>query len=145
MAKTIWFILPLLLLTLVAALAGPRNEQRSERVLFSDAESSGGVRATQVKSSIRGYQTMEYLIEAKTGQSLDLNLHSNNRASGFRVTAPAAPRPMHSARGQSARFKGTLPRDGTYRVEIFLKDTAAENGERAAFSLNIRLSNPGGP
>lgn len=143
MAKTIWFILPLLLLTLVAALAGPRNEQRSERIHFSEAGSLGGMRATQVKASIRGYQTMEYLIEAKTGQSLDLDLHSNNSATGFRISAPAAPRPMYGTSGQSSRFQGTLPRDGTYRVEIYLKEGAAENGERAAFSLDIRLSNPG--
>ncbi|MFV8781760.1 hypothetical protein ACNKU7_04995 [Microbulbifer sp. SA54] len=143
MAKTIWFILPLLLLTLVAALAGPRNEQRSERILFSGTGSSGGMQATQVAASIRGYQTIEYLVEAKTGQSLALDLHSNNIASAFRITAPAAPRAMHSASGQSSRFKGTLPRDGTYRIEIFLKDHAAENGERAAFSLDIRLSDPG--
>lgn len=143
MIKTFWFILPLMLLTVVATLAAPRNEQRSERIHFSPDSPSGDGQSARVKAHIRGFQTIEYLIEARTGQSLTLNLRSDNTQSGFRITAPAAPKAMHSASGQQPFFDTTLPRDGTYRVVIFLQDNAAENGESAVFSLYIRLSNPG--
>ena len=107
------------------------------------ATSTSSVRSAQVSATINGRQSIEYLIDARTGQSLDLDLQSNNAQAGFHITAPAAPRALHKGHGQHTQFSVTLPRDGTYRVLVYLMEDAAQNGESADFSLNIRLRNPG--
>ena len=147
-------MLPLLSLLLSPLLSGAvsarenSQTQRQKVELHSYALVPGEHRATQsqsarVTATINGHQAIEYLIEARTGQSLQLDLHSSNTQAGYRVTAPAAPRSLYRGHGQHARFSITLPRDGTYRVLVYLLKGAANNGESADFALNIRLSNPG--
>ncbi|WP_156035066.1 hypothetical protein [Microbulbifer sp. HZ11] len=96
-----------------------------------------------VKGTLSGGNTIEYLIEAKTGQSLELDLRSDHAQASYRITAPAAPRALHRGQGRHSMYSVTLPRDGTYRVLVYLMDAAAKNGERAEFFLNIRIRNPG--
>lgn len=116
-----------------------------ERVeLHSDTLTSvPQTQTARVTATINGHQAIEYLIDAKTGQSLELDVHSSNTRAGYRITAPAAPRALHRGHGQHSRFSVTLPRDGTYKVLIYLMRSAAQNGESAEFALDIRLSNPG--
>lgn len=108
-----------------------------------EGHSSPGIGSAQVAATIHGHETVEYLVDAKTGQSLQLDMRSSNKLAGYRITAPAAPRPLYKGHGQHAQFSVTLPRDGTYRVLIYLGDEAAERDESANFSLNIQLRNPG--
>lgn len=117
-----------------------------ERVELHSDDTLTSVPQTQtarVTATINGHQAIEYLIDAKTGQSLELDVHSSNTRAGYRITAPAAPRALHRGHGQHSRFSVTLPRDGTYKVLIYLMRSAAQNGESAEFALDIRLSNPG--
>ncbi|MCA0900702.1 hypothetical protein [Microbulbifer agarilyticus] len=96
-----------------------------------------------VSTSINGQQKIEYLIDGKTGQSLELNVRSSNERVGYNLSAPAAPRALYRGHGAHSTHRVTLPRDGTYRLLLFLTEPAANNGERADFSLEIRLRNPG--
>ena len=144
-------LLPLLLCGNLAARDSVRENiqtQRQKIELRSDAlspatQTTPHSESAQITATINGHQTIEYLIDAKTGQSLELNVHSSNTQAGYRITAPAAPRALHRGHGQHSRFSVTLPRDGTYRVLIYLLKGAANNGESADFALDIRLSNPG--
>ena len=118
--------------------------QREKVELYrDDASPDNTSQHARVTATISGHQTIEYLIDARTGQSLMLSVHSSNTQAGYRITAPAAPRALHKGHGQRSRFSVTLPRDGTYRVLIYLMRSAAQNGESADFALDIRLSNPG--
>lgn len=122
--------------------------QREKIELQSDARTSSKPalprsESARITATINGHQTIEYLIDARTGQSLELNVHSSNIQAGYRITAPAAPRALHKGHGLHSRFSTTLPRDGTYRVLIYLLHGAANNGESADFALDIRLRNPG--
>jgi len=141
--RTFWLLPPLLLCSLVAALAASRNDQRSERILFADSAGPMQQGAATVSASISGHGSVTYLVDARTGQSLAIQLSSSNAHSGLRITAPAAPRALHNGAGSHPQFSGVLPRDGTYRIRVFLTPDAADNDEVADFSLNIRLKNPG--
>ena len=122
--------------------------QREKIEFLSDAlpsreRSAPHSQSARVTATIHGHQAIEYLIDARTGQSLELDIHSSSTQAGYRITAPAAPRALHRGHGQRSRFSVTLPRDGTYRVLVYLLKGAANNGESADFALDIRLSNPG--
>ena len=140
-------LLPLLLWG--EACAGENVQTLREKIEFrSDGLPSGEHTASdgqsaRITATINGHQTIEYLIDARTGQSLELDVHSSNTRAGYRITAPAAPRALHRGHGQHSRFSVTLPRDGTYRVLIYLLQGAANNGESADFALDIRLRDPG--
>ncbi|QKX18674.1 hypothetical protein [Microbulbifer sp. YPW1] len=138
-------LVQLLLCALPAAADTSVSHALRERVeLHSDSPASAPQTQTaRVTATINGHQAIEYLIDAKTGQSLELDVHSSNTRAGYRITAPAAPRALHRGHGQHSRFSVTLPRDGTYKVLIYLMRSAAQNGESAEFALDIRLSNPG--
>jgi len=140
--QCLWKLVPIPLLIAISVMAGPQNEQRSERVRLSETPAKG-TEAAQVTASISGYQTVEYLVDGKTGQSLRVQIASDNAHNLFRIKAPAAVRAMYTSRPGSAAFDATLPRDGTYRVVVFLLRRAARDGESAQFSLDIRLSDPG--
>ncbi|WP_299592062.1 hypothetical protein [uncultured Microbulbifer sp.] len=144
----------LLLLPLLFLLCGPISArenvqaQREKIELHSDPLPTGEQtaphsRSARVTATIHGQQAIEYLIDARTGQSLELNVHSNHTQVGYHITAPAAPRALHKGHGQRSHFSVTLPRDGTYRVLVYLLKGAAANGDTADFALNIRLQNPG--
>lgn len=138
-----WLLLPLLLLSLMAAMAASRGDvHHSERIRFPD-EGYLSQGATTVSASISGHESVTYLLEARTGQSLSIRLSSNNAHSNLRITAPAAPRALHNGTGSNPKYSGVLPRDGTYRIRIFLDPAAADKEEIAKYSLNIQLKNPG--
>ncbi|MBN8431201.1 hypothetical protein JF535_10095 [Microbulbifer salipaludis] len=143
-------LLPLLAITLCEnSIAREAPQAQREKIELTSDQPSGGQPAAPLSQSARvsatiiGHQAIEYLIDARTGQSLELDLLSSNTQAGFRITAPAAPRALHKGHGQSAHFSATLPRDGTYRVRIYLLHGAADKGESADFALRIRLRNPG--
>ncbi|WP_158681710.1 esterase/lipase family protein [Microbulbifer pacificus] len=127
---------------------------RQEKILFpepaADTDEASGTppsgdrgQSTSVHATINGHQAIEYLLDAKTGQSLALDLHSDNAHAAYRITAPAAARALHNGHGQQSSYSVTLPRDGTYRLLIYLLEGAASAGESAEFSLDIQLRNPG--
>ncbi|WP_160153238.1 hypothetical protein [Microbulbifer sp. ALW1] len=106
-------------------------------------KSAGNPRSARISDTIQGHHAIEYLIDARTGQSLELDLRSNNVQASYHITAPAAPRALHKGHGLHARYSVTLPRDGTYKVLVYLMESAAEKGESANFLLKIRLRDPG--
>ncbi|WP_143735734.1 hypothetical protein [Microbulbifer mangrovi] len=138
-------LVQLMLYALPSAADTSATQAHRERVeLHEDSPTSEAPsRTARVTATINGHQAIEYLIDAKTGQSLELDVHSSNTQAGYRITAPAAPRALHRGHGQHSRFSVTLPRDGTYKVLIYLMHSAAQNGESAEFALDIRLSYPG--
>lgn len=148
-----WFILLLVSLLLpcshLQAQEGAVGQAQRERIEFrSDALPSvvntpSGSQSARVTASINGHQSIEYLIDARTGQSLELDVQSSSSQVGYHITAPAAPRALHKGHGQHSNFSLTLPRDGTYRLLIYLLDSAASAGESAEFTLDIQLRNPG--
>ena len=138
-----WLLLPLLLFSLMAAVAASRDDHRDQRISFSQSAGALQQGTATVSASISGHESVTYLLEARTGQSLDIRLASNNIHSNLRITAPAAPRALHDGAGSNPQYSGVLPRDGIYRIRVFLNPAAADNKEMADFSLNIRLKNPG--
>ncbi|MFD1216296.1 MULTISPECIES: hypothetical protein [Microbulbifer] len=139
--QSLWKFIPIPLLVAITVIAGPQNERRSERVRLAEAPSGAG--AARMYDAINGYQTVEYLVDGKTGQSMQVRIASTNSHNLFRINAPAAPRAMFTSRPGGPGFSATLPRDGTYRVVVFLLRNAASEGEAARFSLDIRVSDPG--
>lgn len=129
----------------IVAPAVAQSPTRSERVQFPRGATSQAVRGT-----IRGYSTIDYIVGARAGQTLRVNMRSGNASAYFNVIAPGAQSAMFIGSNGGNSFSGRLPQTGDYRVRVYLMRNAARRGESAAYALDIGVSGqmggaPGGP
>jgi len=113
------------------------EDARDEKVQF--APGSNGV---TIKDTISGYQSINYRLSARTGQSMTIALNSSNAANYFNIFAPAkAPggEAMFIGSVNGSQYSGTLPLDGVYTVQVYMMRSAARRNEKANYTLDIRI------
>lgn len=112
-------------------------EDRYEQVTFPH-----GTSGTSIKSSLIGYQGVNYTLNAKAGQSMTVKLKSSNLSNYFNIYAPG------KGPGDDAMFigdisgnsySGILPSTGTYTIQVFLMRNAARRNEKADYTLDISV------
>jgi hypothetical protein len=77
---------PLLAAALFACGLSPalaQNDIRTERVQFKP-----GTSGATVKGEIKGYETVDYVLEAGKGQNMNVSMATNNSANYFNILAP---------------------------------------------------------
>jgi hypothetical protein len=130
---------PLLLSALLAA-AGPlwaRDEIRTERVHFKHGASSA-----VVEGSIKGYQTVDYVLGARKGQYMNVSMATNNGANYFNILAPGENEvAMFNGSTAENQYEGTLPATGDYKVRVYLMRSAARRNEVAKYRLKMIITN----
>lgn len=91
---------------LCAAPAAAQDIKR-EDVTFAAGKSSAAVKGT-----IKGDQTIDYVLRAKAGQTMVVKLTASNRFAYFNVNAPGDDTSMFVGSSSGDRFEGKLPADG---------------------------------
>ncbi|MEB3311816.1 MAG: hypothetical protein VKJ02_16450 [Snowella sp.] len=118
----------------VVTLAG--SDIRTERVQFKPG-TSGKV----IKGTIKGYQTVDYVINARKDQSANISMASKNTAAYFNILAPGEKEvAMFNGSMNDNQFEGTLPKTGDYKVRVYLMRSAARRNEVANYTLDINIS-----
>lgn len=118
---------------------------RQERVQFQRGESG-----TTIQNRIEGDQIVDYVLNARAGQSMVVILDTNHLANYFNVTAPGEDSAMFIGSTSGNRFEGELPKDGDYTIRVYLMRSAARRGESANYTIEMgitgdRASNPTAP
>lgn len=110
-------------------------EVRQERVAFAKGASSA-----TLQGQLKGYETIDYLVDARAGQKISVRLEPTNGANYFNVLPPgSADAAMHV--GQDGEpYTGTLPDDGDYAIRVYLMRNAARRNETSDFKLTIAVS-----
>ncbi len=116
---------------------------RTEEVRFP-----AGASGTTIKGSIKGRDSVSYVLGAKAGQTMSVALDSANTSIYFNVYAPGKG-PGDEALAVSEitgpmvpemnRFEGVLPADGKYIISVYLYRNAARAGQKADYSLSIAI------
>lgn len=107
--------------------AGLASDIQTEKVRFADGESQA-----TVEGSIRGYQIIDYLLGANAGQTMTVDMATDNLASYFNILAPGETEVaffVGSNMGNS--YSGALPESGEYRVRVYMMRSAARRDEVA--------------
>lgn len=113
---------------------------KNERVQFPRGASSATVRGT-----IRGYETVDYIVGAKAGQSMSVSLKTTSKSAYFNVLPPRSQEAVFNGSIAGGQFDGRLQYSGDYRVRVYLMRNAARRGERAIYNLTVAVnSRPGG-
>lgn len=133
--RTFLFNASLLLLSTHAACA---EDIRRERVTFC-----GGNNGTVIENSIRGSETVDYLLNAKAGQHMMVVLETSNAGNHFNVTPPGADSAMYTGSISGNTFEAKLPVDGDYSIRVYLTGDAARRNESAIYKLSLNIFGPG--
>ena len=105
---------------------------RSERVTFAR-----GATDTTVRGTIRGYETVNYLLSASAGQRLVASFQTDNPSGYFNVTAPGAVEAMFIGSAMGNQFDAIIPSSGDYIITVYLMRNAAQRGEVSNYSCTI--------
>ena len=125
-------------LALQGAMSGPAqaDDIHKERVEFAKG-ASGAV----VVGSVKGYETIDYLLGARAGQSMKVSLTTNNGANYFNILAPGETVvAFFNGSIDGNRYEGALPATGDYSVRVYLMRSAARRDETASYRLEVSIT-----
>ncbi len=104
---------------------------RSQRIAFATGSASAVAQGT-----VRGYDTQDYLLTARAGQTMNLRLTSDNSFAYFVVFKPDGSNLITTP---STTWVDKLPANGDYTVRVFLMRAEARRGGEAKFRLQVGI------
>lgn len=131
LTRTSLLIAALVALMVSSALA--RDEIRTEKVHFQRGASSA-----TINDKIKGYETVDYVLEASAGQQMNVSMATDNGASYFNILAPGENEvAMFVGSTSGNQFEGTLPKNGAYKIRVYMMRSAARREEVANYRLEM--------
>jgi hypothetical protein len=103
----------------------------ADEVVPIDVRFAPGTTGATYNHRIQGDNSVEYRLQAQQGQTMRIALTTDNLSNDFNVYAPGAETAMFIGSSAGKRFAGTLPADGTDRVQVYLMRNAARRDETA--------------
>ena len=125
-----------LLVAFLPPLASAADGIREERVRFAK-----GATSATVEGTLRGDQTVDYVLGAAKGQTMNVSLATKHGATYFNILAPGEKDVaffIGSTSGQ--QFEGVLPATGDYRIRVYMMRSAARRDEVAPYRLEMIVS-----
>jgi hypothetical protein len=82
--------------------------------------------------------TIDYVLGARQGQSMNVSLATDNGANDFNIIAPGKENEaLFGGSSSGNQFEGTLPASGGYKVRVYLMRSAARRHEIANDRLEM--------
>lgn len=132
-----WLKATLLALTLATA---PLATQAAEPIETRQVQFRPGTNAATVEGRIRGEHTIDYVLRARAGQHANISMASRNGAAYFNLIAPGETNVafFNGSTGNN-QYEGKLPKDGEYKIRVYLMRAAARRNEVANFRLEMHI------
>ena len=118
-------------------LLGPIASALAQDTRTVDVRFPRGSSGTTLSDTIVGYQTINYRIGVSAGQTMSVQLDTDNASNYFNINAPGASEAAFnsSMSGNSTNFQ--IPSSGNYIISVYLMRNAARRGESADFDLTL--------
>jgi hypothetical protein len=131
LTRTLLIIAALVALMVSPALA--RDNIRTEQVHFKRGASSA-----TINDKIKGYETVDYVLEASTGQQMNVSMATDNGANYFNILAPGENEvAMFIGSTSGNQYEGALPKSGAYKIRVYMMRSAARREEVANYRLEM--------
>jgi hypothetical protein len=127
-------------LTLIAILfpTFAQEDIQTQRVQFEPGASSA-----TIEGSIKGYETIDYILNAKEGQYMNVSMATKNGANYFNILEPGETEVAIFVGSSSGnQFEGVTKKSGDYKIRVYLMRSAARRNEVANYRLEIIVTNP---
>ena len=123
------------LVSLTPALVIAR-EFETKRVQFRP-----GATSQVIEASIRGDDIVDYILNARAGQVMNVSMATNNTANYFNIIPPGEKKTaIFNGSIDGNQFEKTLTQSGDYKIRVYLMRSAARRGETANYRLEMIIS-----
>lgn len=113
----------------------------AEGIQAKPVQFAKGHSSVSVKGAIKGNQTIDYILSAKSGQAMKVSLKTDNGANYFNVLPPGSnDEAIFVGSTDGNEWKGTLQADGEYKVRVYLMRSAARRNEAANYTLTVGIT-----
>lgn len=99
-----------------------------------------GASSAVINGSLTGYETLDYTLGARAGQTMAVNLQTAHGANYFNVLPPGSETALFVGQIDGNDWTGVLPQDGTYRVRVYLMRSAARRNEKTDFTMKVSIT-----
>ena len=108
-----------------------KNKVTTHQVHFAK-----GTTGSTIKGYVKGYDTVNYKLGAKAGQSMGIGLKSSKAF--FTIIAPGK-KVIFDGTIKGNSYLDTLPASGTYTIQVYLMRNEARRGTNAPYTLEIGI------
>ena len=123
---------------MVGSSASADDTARTQRVQFAK-----GANSATVEGTIKGYQTVDYVLHASQGQSMNVSMATRNTATYFNILAPGETEvAFFNGSVSENQYEGVLPATGDYKIRVYMMRSAARRNEVANYRLEMIVSGP---
>jgi len=120
---------------ILAAPAMAKDKVTTHQVHF-DRGTSG----TTVKGHVKGYDTVNYKIGVKEGQTMRVSLESKKAYMNiFEPGKGVGDTAMFIGSIKGGSYMGNLPKSGTYTIQVYLMRNEARRRTKAPYALHIGI------
>jgi len=113
------------------------DEIKKVRVQFDSGASS-----KTVESSITGRETVDYLLNVKEGQPMNISMATQNTSAYFNIMEPGEENEaIYNGSINGNQFEGTAAKSGDYTIRVYMMRSAARRGEKADYRLEMIVGN----
>ncbi len=137
LSTALLFFVPSVVLVPPIVLA--QSNIRTQRVQFKS-----GANSATVQGSIKGYQTVDYVLNAQQGQTMNVSMATKHGATYFNILEPGQTDvAIFNGSVSDNQFEGTLKKSGDYRIRVYMMRSAARRNEVANYRLEMIVSGTG--
>jgi hypothetical protein len=124
---------PALFTALLISTAAVADNIQTKRVQFKE-----GANSATVESTIKGYQSIDYVLRANKGQAMNVSMATDNSSNYFNIIPPEESDVAIFVGSMSGnQYEGILPKSGDYTVRVYLMRNAARRDEVANYRLEM--------
>ncbi|HMQ70540.1 MAG TPA: DNA breaking-rejoining protein [Ignavibacteria bacterium] len=100
-----------------------------------------GSSGTTIKGSIKGDNTIDYILNAREGQILKVELTTNNSSNYFNLLNPDENDvAFYNSSMDGNSYEGVLTVSGDHKIRVYLMRSAARREESAKFKLKVSVT-----
>jgi len=133
MKSVVHFIFALFVIASTASMA--QDGIRQEQVQFQPGKTSASI-----KGHLKGDETVDYLLRAAAGQTMDVTLKASNLFTYFNVLPPNDETALFVGSSSGNHFADALPKDGEYTIRVYLMRNAARRGEKTDYTIDFKVT-----
>lgn len=126
----------------------PPDDQSVETATASPVEIDGitnkrlsfaaGTTSARIEESIKGHETVDYLLNVKAGQAMNISMATSNTAAYFNLLEPGETEAAVFNGSMSENiFEGVAAKSGDYRIRVYMMRSAARREETANYTLEV--------
>ncbi|MGE6117748.1 g-type lysozyme inhibitor [Aeromonas salmonicida] len=115
--------------------------QAADKVTTVPVQFAKGSHSAQVKGKFAGYDTINYALVAKAGQTMKVAITGSDNAN-FNVFAPGAMPGNAEALGSGyvrSDWQAALPASGKYLIQVYQMRASARRGEQVPHILSVDI------